>query len=446
MTHLDATARMRAVTRTTTFRAAFQLIQGNVVARLAVALAGLLAARELGLREFGAFSYGLATAALLAGIGQMGLPALLTRDVAQSTSRRERGETLSGGVLFVGVMAGLTSILGLVIVWSVASPDFEDLLAPGGWFGIGSYAFTTAVNSILFSYLHGSSDFSGWRRFSVIRAVLNTTAILLALVLSGTATACLLAIGLSEAMVTLVLLWSLRADFRRLGSEVRRAFLSRLRTTLGPASASVAILLSSWAMQTLLLSQPGGLDQTGAYGLATRVALLGMFIPAAYVGAIMPRILAPDGPDARAFERRSERAALGFAALGGVGTLAAILLLPILGSEYVAAVPALAVLSVGILPTIGNTFAGQTALARHLTRAWWLSDCWLAAAIAGVGVLAVPAWGAAGLAVASLFAYLTSWLGLRFWVGRYDAKRPHDDGRDEPDVDQELRDEFQGGS
>lgn len=416
------TRRTREWLRGSLAGAAFQVVQGSAAGRLAAAAVGILAAGRLGIGEFGAFTYGLATASLLSGIGLLAVPTLLTRDIAQCEDARQRGMLLAAAVAFVGLTSTVVSIVGVFVAQTASSAELRGLLHPVAWVGIGFYSVANAHTTVLLAYLQGSSQFSAWRSLSISRSVAGTAALFASLVGWASPTAALVALGVSETVVAV--LGSVRLSQHYSAPAMGRwsVLLRQGRNSAGPAAASISILLSSWAVQTVLLRQPAGVALVGALGTAYRVAQLGAFLPSAYVSAATPQILMSGARGPSPSERRLEAFGLLGATCAASATIVVCPLIPLLGEGYALAVVPSIVLATWIVPSTGNVLAGQIALSRHLSRAWWLSDLWLALVLAAVGWALVGSWGASGIAVATLLATTSSWLGLRIYLGLVDSR------------------------
>jgi O-antigen/teichoic acid export membrane protein len=122
------------------------------------ALAGLattaFAVRLLGTASYGAFAFALATAAIFAGIGRMGLEPAVARSVAilQSTGDRPRIERVARGAFTLVALTGLAGAVATFAVIELASLrlDGGTKLALSGFLGIVLYGSNaTAVGAAL---------------------------------------------------------------------------------------------------------------------------------------------------------------------------------------------------------------------------------------------------------------------------------------------------------
>lgn len=398
---------------------------GEAAARLCFLLLFILAARTLGAAEFGLFSYASALAGLAFIGSDLGLSTLVVRDGARRPDRV--GE-------LAGTAAVLKAALGALVlggIWAFAA------FSGRGQTGI---IMAVALAAALWSASElGVAGLNALERMD-LEARVKAAGRLVSLLLAGGAL--IMGWGLWGFVLGLVVsnLFAAILSFRLLGRRVRltpRLDGARLGGMLGRALplalVSVFILVYVRVDMVMLEMMGVGYREIGWYAAAVRVVDAVGVLPGMAAGAMLPVLsgLAAGPPEGFArLYRQGQRflLALGLPAAVGLWLVRRPLTELVFGREFAPAAAALAWLG----PALGVVFlnhlqiAALTALGRQRAAAWATGACVLVNV--GLNLAAIPRWGFAGAAAATLVtetALLAACLavlgralgGTGFWSG-----------------------------
>lgn len=241
-----------------------------------------LTARYLGAQAFGQFSLGLLLVYVFQVFASVGLPNLLTREIAQ---RPARGPRLVAGGL---VAAGLTSLLAMLAMMGTAVVMHYDR---------GTTAVIVVLALGIFPYAAAQvfeSSFRGTQQMHLIaisNVIANTVKVLGAIWMLHQGYGILWLAGLLVVVRGLILLidlllyvaWS-GQRFGRWHVRFVRALMRRSSTFLGIDAA-----IAGWsAVDALLLSKFMGELEVGLYSAATQLLQPASLVYMSIVGSIFP--------------------------------------------------------------------------------------------------------------------------------------------------------------
>lgn len=403
---------------------------GLTAADMACGVVGaVLLARELGVEGLGMYSLVMATAGLAAIPVELGLPALVTREIAHAGAALplQRGVLLFA-VSFIGMASALLAAVALAASGSLAS------LMPGQG---GLHAMLPLVVALVPTVAAGNlcgAALAGRRRVvlgAVPARLIRPCAFVLLLGVSTAAApewvtparAVLLqlaAAGAALAMGTILLLREFADALRPGSAEIawRRWLAAVLR--LGIGSGVIG------AQQQILLVLTGalsGVEEVGLLRIAQRGASLviaGVYVA---VSPVAPRIaaLSAEGRRAEVQPLLTSAAQAGFAiAIAGLaGYLVAghWLLDSLFGHDFTSAWAALIVLTAGHVAhalfgpagTVLNMLRREAVTLRGLALSLVLSAGGAAALVGPLGALGTALAASAGIAGTSIFLWRQTW-------------------------------------
>jgi O-antigen/teichoic acid export membrane protein len=378
----------------------------------------LVLGQLLGAAGLGAFSFAVALIVLLAIVAMLGFDSVVIRLVSAYEVDGELG--LARGllgralrvVLVTSVALGL--VAGVAVLWLVPDSDGMQRAALIALVAVPLVALSR-LRSAALSGLH--HPVAGNVPETVVRPV-AFLALTLAVAWSGSAALdAPLAAVLHVVAAALAFLAGTYLLARRIPPALRAATASyRTREWVRTALSLTLLTLTSTANThgpVLILGTLGGAHETGLFAVATRAATLISLPLAAVNGVLAPTIarLWAAGEVDR-LQQVVTRATRGVLVVSAPAALALVALGPVVlawfGAEFVAAQPALAVLSVG---QFVNAAAGSVGMLLIMTGRQLRAASVVAFATAlnlGLGLLLVPPLGALGAAIGTAIS-LTTW-------------------------------------
>jgi O-antigen/teichoic acid export membrane protein len=358
-------------------------------------LAIIVAARTFSVQEFAALATALAVSAVLVATLDLGAGTLLARDGT--------GGIKSRGALLRGLVAGRAPfVLALVLGAAVV----------GTWLGELSTALAVVVFSIsgalalsILGVFRSTRDLGPEARQRIGSAILAIVATLLCGIVAPRADVLLLALTLVSLVTVLPLARRLPA-IADLSQSVKP---SAAMTRVLPFGLIVLGTVAYYRSGTIVLAALGDDRDTAAFGVAATLAFGLLMVPNAITTALLPRLASERDPaEVVACARRALAWTLAISV--PMAACAAVLspwVLPaLLGSEYAAAVPAFALLCVGVPIIATSGVIGTTVIA--LGRLGVLGvqvACTLLLNLTALVVLAPP-FGAVGAALGTVICEL----------------------------------------
>ncbi|MBI5549657.1 MAG: oligosaccharide flippase family protein [Deltaproteobacteria bacterium] len=395
---------------------AFWSVSGSVLSRLLTLAAAIFVARHLGAAAFGEYNLVLTTAGVLQALAGFGLGAT----AAKYLSGKYRLEPAAAGrviglssVIAAGVGALATGLLALSGPWIARVV----LNAPqlGGALRLGSLL-------LLFGSIQGAQVgvLTGLERFrllalvSVVAAVVTAPLLVLGASQGGTLGG---VVGLVVSAAVTIALFGVAVRVATRASGIRpryRGALAEWRILFSyslPATLSNLLLAPvTWAASAILVNQWDGLRELGLFSAANQWRNAIVFVATAIGAALLPLFShLHDSGRSRAFLEAfwASFILIGVMCMAAAGLLAA--LAPVLmrsyGAEFASATTVLIVLVIAgaiaaPLSVVGNAMGG----AGKMWLGFALNLAWAGALLATA--YALRSWGALGLSLAYLLAYL----------------------------------------
>lgn len=366
-------------------------LMGDVASKAGALAVILIAARALEVGEFALLATGLASAALLAAMLDLGAGTLLTRDGARSTSTR-------GGLFRALVQARAPLAVAVLVV------------APFVGLALGRTLIAVAVAALAISSALTLSVLGLYRAGQDIRpeALQRLGCAFLSVALVAL---CCLFRPRADAIVAVLALSTL-ATLLPLGAHVRRVADFRLRISplaalrrAAPIGLLALATVAYYRSGTLALAAFAGANETAVFTVAASVAFGLLMLPNAITTALLPRLSAE--VELAGFIASARRALAWTIALAVLVSVAAAAAGPwalprVFGPEYASAEAPFALLCLG-LPVIAASGVIGTALLSlgHVRSLVVQVACTLAVNLLALALL-VPSMGAVGAALATI--------------------------------------------
>lgn len=383
-------------------------LAGEKLLRIAVAvLVGAWVARHLGPERFGVLSYAIAFVAIFQAACQLGLDAIVVRDIAQ---RPADAPAVLGTALRLRLAAGMLGSATALATMALLRPGDTEAL----WLTAllaGGLLFQAADTVDLWFQSQLQS------RRSVLAktvAVVGANGVRVMAILAGAGPAVFAALVLLEAalVATALALMYRRAPTRDPWRWARPLAGPLLREGWPLLAAGLAVLLYM-RLDQILLRELVGEQALGLYAAAQQLSTVGYFLPMIVCSSAAPELarLHAESPAAyrEALRRLFRLCWLLSLTLAALTILAADLLVALLfGPAYAGAaevlrwhVLALVPVSLGLAQSLWITHERRPALALQRTLVG------LAVSL-GLNLLLIPRWGATGAAIAYLSCQLAA--------------------------------------
>jgi O-antigen/teichoic acid export membrane protein len=381
-------------------------LAGDIASKAGALVVVLIAARSLAEHEFATVATGLATAALLTSLLDLGAGTLLARDGAR--------DEVSRGSLFRALAEGRAPA---AIVLVVAGPVVGFALGrPLTGLTVAALAVAGAVALSLFGLYRSGQDIRPEALQRLACAIGSVVSVALCCFFVPRADALLAALALSSLATLAVLGVAARrvADFARVITP--RTALLRAAPIGALALATVAYYRSG----TLALAAIAGPHETAVFTVAASVAFGLLMLPNAITSALLPRLSAESERDPLVASAR--RALVWTVALATVVSVAAAAIAPaalplFLGEQYADAAGPFALLCLGLPAIAASGVIGTALLSVGRLRPLAVQvACTLAVNLVALA-LRVPALGAAGASLATVLCELAG-VGLLVNVSR----------------------------
>ena len=397
----------------------------------------VIAARLLGLEEFGKFSIIRSTAIMMANIAAMGIGVAATKYVAElrNTTPERLGRILGLCSSITIVTSGLFALALLLLAEEIATTSFNSGQLAGQLRISSIYIFFVTLNEYQNGVLAGFESFAKLARINAIQAVGSLLLISVLAFLWGL-TGAAWALGLSG-----VLNWYLnRLEIRKqlakyqIAPTYQGVFQEKAVLTnfaLPVAFSGMIGAVTVWGCNAFLVRQPEGMAQMAIFTAAGSFRSLVMFVPGLLIRVATPILCNLVGEknysaSSRVFKINVLISALVSSGVAGVIIWMAPELLALFGKKFVGGAEVASLVAiVSIVEVMANTLY-QPLLAYG--RIWWqvrVILCW-SLILTTVTYLTVGNFGALGLAAAYLAAHIAS-LGLYAFVG-YRIKKTNELG------------------
>jgi O-antigen/teichoic acid export membrane protein len=400
-------------------------VSSNAI-RAAIGFAtAILMARELGAADFGRWTLCMTIASTLTALLDLGFGVLLTRDAARSRNARSASPAFPRDSPTIGVEVSNALLARLGLLAPVAAVVIL-VTAPAGSGGLGR-GISTAVLLAAVGVAYGclSAALRGWPEWLVPVLAVETAAAIVQLAgtgwIAGRGGNFVALLWLATAVqaaqfVAATILWMRSRDRHDAMVVPTPADAAALVGRSIPFALSGLIANAHVRLAPLALGAFGGVEQLALYGAAQRFTTLAKMLPqSAFAGALPVLSREVQAGSAERVRASFERAIAAFAVAAAVALalLAPYLVRFVYGRSFTGAATVLAWLGIGLVPLLTNN-ARQLYLyaAGHERTATFWSAVALAAQAAGCALL-IPAFGAAGAAIAVGIGEAVVWWPLR---------------------------------
>lgn len=407
-------------------RGSFWSLVNSVAVKFLALMQAIVLARMMGISEFGEWGLLLSTIATVSVFASFGLGATTSKHVAQwHAADPERLASLLSllrlAALSMGVLAFVLLAFGAETVTAlIDAPQLTGTLAL-----VGIIVLCNSIASIHAGILTGLERFRTIAILEFILAVIGIGLVLGSAYLYGVSGAVL---GLALTTLLRTFIYSVSATTllqnRNIPVFAKPVFAQWIiiRDFAVPATFSgITIMLSLWVSHAVLVRQPGGFEEMGAYQAANQWRTLLAFLPTQLLAAYLPVL------SSLLTERPTHMAALQRGALLTVIGIALMLALPTIflapqlmsfyGDEFSSYWPILAVVALIPIFDMAHVVFHNTAIARGYAWTLVLSNLmmvacvvlgifWLIPSFLGLGLAATLLLGYAMRAGAEFFIYL----------------------------------------
>lgn len=398
-------------------RGAFWSVLGTATTRAFSLITNIGIARLLGREDFGVYGIILSTLGTFGLFGGLAFGYSMIKFTAQYAMRDpdKAGRLISGALMMQHISAGILT-LTLVLSSDYLARGMLNRPALGDILPLGAlYLFVRTINNCQLGTLIGLGEFSATARINVVAAVMGLLVTLPLVFFLGLVGA-MIALTLETIINYIYCAFVLKrkcAEHRIVITWVNRGAWREMREVLSfsiPAFMSGLLLMPvSWLTNALLVNQPEGYAQLGLFNAANQWRQFILLIPSA-MSAVMLAISADtyaDGPDGSYRRSYQINVKLSWAYALPVAAMVITFGEPLnhlFGSRYAEAASMIPPIIAAAFFSVINTVASNTVAAAG--RMWaevGLNLLW-AALITGFSLWLVPAFGAMGLAYASLIA------------------------------------------
>ncbi len=395
------------------------LLLGNLGRLILTFAFTAVVARYLSVEQFGAFSYALAFAELFYAIADLGLPSILTRELARSGGRFANTYYVAAFVLQWGL--GMLTFLVIILVTLALQPSLQGL-ALNGIIGL-SVIFGIALKL-------SQAVFRAFERmeFSALSNLVERLIVLFLVLVVIVAQGSVIDIAMAYTFGTLItaaLGWVVvqtrfvRFDARAFSiSTVRQLFWMAL-----PLAAGMIFSILKDRAGFILLKHFQGDYAVGIFSAGYRLV-----IPLFTLASLLGILLVP------VFSRQLALSHETFAKSYGVWlkiSLAAGNLLQIIvfgsavwitplvfGDKYVTSIPVIQVLSLSLVFPYGHFVSTSALLASAKMRALFVSTAWSGITAVVLAYFLIPLLGALGAAISVILAEAVLFVLTTWMVGR----------------------------
>lgn len=387
----------------------------------------VIAARLLGLEEFGEFSIIRSTAVMMSNVAAMGIGVAATKHVAElrNTNRERLGRILGLCSLITIATSGLFSLALLLLAEAIATSGFQSRQLTDPLRVSSLYIFFVTLNEYQNGVLAGFESFAKLARINAIQAVGSLLLISTLAWLWGLPGAAW-ALGLSGILNWLLNRREIRKQLsiHKIAATYRGVLQERAVLTdfaLPVAFSGIIGAVTVWACNAFLVRQPQGMAQMAIFTAAGSFRSIVMFVPGLVIRVATPVLCNLVGEkeysaSSRVFRVNVLISAVTSSCAAGAIILVSPELLAVFGKRFVVGAEVASLVAVvSIVEVMANTLY-QPLLAYG--QIWWqvrVIICW-SLTLTTITWLTAGEYGALGLAAAYLAAHLVS-LGLYLFVG-----------------------------
>jgi polysaccharide transporter, PST family len=383
------------------------LLGDRLVRFLGGAVIGIVVARHLGPDDYGRLNFAQAWVGMFSGVAWLGVGDSVVRDLVQ---RPEAGATILGTSWRLRLAGSTLAMFLALTLFMLVRTDGREGIAMVMVLGLSVVILEPASAAVLWFQANRQLKPVGISR--TVGYSVHQGARVIA-VASGMGLLAIAAGALVEAVVTVALLllaYSKSAAPRLVGTwnavEAARIVRQGFPIMIGALLGTLFLRIDQ-----VILGQIGGNRELGIYAAAVRISEIWWALPALIMQAVAPRLFYAQAVDELTLRQRltMSSSVLLYSALAAatITTVFAESIVPVLlGSRFVESTSVLVIHSWTAIFVFIDAPAYQYLIARNLHRfIVWRSALALIANATAATVLA-PEYGAPGVAVGALIAYL----------------------------------------
>ena len=388
--------------------------------RLLNVFALLLATYVFGSEASGQYVWYLASATFIAGIAQLGIGPLVSRELAGESDMELRQLTATGFMYSGLILAVCVSFA--IWVLQATTCTFSSCILPVGifnWYLLILWGTSQTISTTTHTILASRHDKSSSGQFLLFRASITFIAVIIAiacenfsLLLSGMVIAETIVAGTAVVLVR---------KYTNASISIYRSLKHTLNFVrpVGRKLLFVTFLLqiSSWLPQNLLAQSINGLSDLGKYGVAFRISLFIAFVPGVILSRQLPLLSSVYGDNIDGWRPQVMILIKRVLAVSLIGAMAIMLLIAfskyLLGLDLEIDGTLLIATILMTLMSNANSLAGVISVSAGLTKEWINSDIILGFVQLTVCVALVYKFGGLGIALGNTMAFVFSTYVLR---------------------------------
>ena len=372
--------------------------------------------RVMGPESIGAYVFLIAFTSMFGTVSQMGLHALLVREVARN---KERASIYLSSSIFIGI--GTSTIIIIVMNASKGyfnlNPEINHCLLLLSFSLLPGFAVNT-FDSIFMAFERADLIFYGQLTSTIIRVGVSLIAIwagggifhlALIILFSGILTL-ILCIFMFKSYISKI---TYRVDFRISLDLMRNSWTFLLITVVSMVSARIDVLM---------LTRLTDMTQVALYSAAHKLFEMTMILPQAYFRSTFPELSRLSHSDSYSFRNMSKdmlryTAFYILLAIPVILVVAPLIVDLLYGGKFSSSSKILQVLIIGLIPWGGARIFANILVTSNLQRYDLISGVFATAVNVVLNLILIPAFGGLGAAVA-LSCSLSSFCVLEFWYVR----------------------------
>ncbi|HEY0979833.1 MAG TPA: flippase [Candidatus Paceibacterota bacterium] len=392
----------------------FWLITSEIIGRLFKLAVVVFATRELGIENWGIFSYGLAFVSFFYILGDFGVNTFITREMSKDNASKYKYLATSF-IIKMGLLIILFTIslivgpylgkikLGVPLLTTLSLLFFSDCVRE----------FALSVNRA-----SGKMELEAFSKIGMNSLI----AILGIILIATTATPLSLAIAyaVGSIIATVFMLWTIRGEFKKIQWVFSKEALKIIYAFSWPITI-ISMFSFIFNIDSIMLGQLKSATDVGLYSAAQRIVQFIAILPAFIATSLFP-LLSKNEADNSKMVNIFERvlvllcAAAIPLAIGGF-LLSTELMSFLFGSEYGVGGLTLGILMISLLASFPNTILINVIFSKNLQRAFIAATAWGVLVNIILNFLLIPRYGAIGaalsLTITQLLIMTINWQKLK---------------------------------
>lgn len=389
--------------RQTIAKNTFWLFSGEIVGRIFRAAIVIYAARVLGAENWGVFSYAISLAAFFTVFSDIGLNAVLTREISKNPNLRQQYFSTA---FFIKLILLAISVLAIILI----APFFTKIeiaktLLPLVALIIifdGLREFGMALNRAL-EKMEKEAAIKVFTNLSI--AVLG----IIFLIFSSTAKSLAFSYALGAALGLLLTIWVLWPYFKNLLTYFSKNLLRPIFSAAWPFALLGILGAVMINTDIIMLNLWRTAGEIGLYSANQRIIQFFYIIPALFSAAIFPNLARLANTDNKKFRELLEKSItaslfIGIPLVFGGLILAEDIINILFGNQYLPAIPAFKLLLFTILIIFPSYFIGNAVFAYNQQKNFIIFSGLGAFSNVALNYLLIPSFGIIGAAIATIGA------------------------------------------